>query len=453
MRDPHNMDYPPTKWPSSPRIVVQYAPLTSNGPNHLGLCARRRGVAIFFGDNKDWLKAIKAEIAEEANKEALDRANSAAGVMTHTASKKGSVSIGDKRRNAYVQLVLPKIAGAHGTSKRSTFVTVSNQTARKISCGEFKAVEGEFTVEPPGNILAGEHDVPFGTNSLKKKGGSEAVLELLVEPADGRSGHPDLVRLRWSNMWADDDRGKWWDAEAPHGLRVEAFATQENNNHVSFTIKDGQGTLAKYGGTDGAGWRASLARDMGCELTDVADEDDMMAMAEAHVATANRGRRRSVSEVFRASQNGSDLVAHSSAPVAAGRSGRRGSLTDIVLEGAEDRVNPITAAQHELHGNFNLAAELELRREFMMMRAVPRLMQAVMNARRSVFVELINETVRNPTTWTILRHDGPNHLGLRYNVLPAHQMALIASGCVPFRTGSSAARATGWTTAGGRSNL
>ena len=31
--------------------------------------------------------------------------------------------------------------------------------------------------------------------------------------------------------------------------------------------------------------------------------------------------------------------------------------------------------------------------------------------------------------WTILQHDGPDHLGLWYNALPEHQMALIASGC------------------------
>ena len=36
-------------------------------------------------------------------------------------------------------------------------------------------------------------------------------------------------------------------------------------------------------------------------------------------------------------------------------------------------------------------------------------------------------------TWTVLQNDGPNHLGLRCNALPAHQMALITSGCVPFR--------------------
>ena len=29
--------------------------------------------------------------------------------------------------------------------------------------------------------------------------------------------------------------------------------------------------------------------------------------------------------------------------------------------------------------------------------------------------------MRNPTTWTITRHDGPNHLGLRCDALPEHQ--------------------------------
>ena len=32
-------------------------------------------------------------------------------------------------------------------------------------------------------------------------------------------------------------------------------------------------------------------------------------------------------------------------------------------------------------------------------------------------------------TWTILHQSGSNHLGLRCNVLPAHKMALITSGC------------------------
>ena len=33
--------------------------------------------------------------------------------------------------------------------------------------------------------------------------------------------------------------------------------------------------------------------------------------------------------------------------------------------------------------------------------------------------------VRSPTTRTILQKDGPNHLGLRRNALPEHQMSLI----------------------------
>ena len=35
VRCPHNMDFPSTRWPESPRIVVQCAPRASNGPNHL----------------------------------------------------------------------------------------------------------------------------------------------------------------------------------------------------------------------------------------------------------------------------------------------------------------------------------------------------------------------------------------------------------------------------------
>ena len=41
-----------------------------------------------------------------------------------------------------------------------------------------------------------------------------------------------------------------------------------------------------------------------------------------------------------------------------------------------------------------------------------------------------NDQVRDPTTWTILRHDGPNHLGDCCAMwLPEHQMALITTGC------------------------
>ena len=45
--------------------------------------------------------------------------------------------------------------------------------------------------------------------------------------------------------------------------------------------------------------------------------------------------------------------------------------------------------------------------------------------------------VRGPTTWTIIRQCGPNHLGLRYNAIPEHQMSLITSGCAPCRASST----------------
>ena len=41
--------------------------------------------------------------------------------------------------------------------------------------------------------------------------------------------------------------------------------------------------------------------------------------------------------------------------------------------------------------------------------------------------------VRDPTAWTITRHDGPNHLGFWLNEIPEHQMALITSVCAPCR--------------------
>ena len=46
--------------------------------------------------------------------------------------------------------------------------------------------------------------------------------------------------------------------------------------------------------------------------------------------------------------------------------------------------------------------------------------------------------VRDLTTWTILQNDDPNHLGMRCNALPGHQMALITSVCAPSVVGSRA---------------
>ena len=37
VRAPHSMDYSPTRWPESPRVVMRCAPRAPNVPNHLGL--------------------------------------------------------------------------------------------------------------------------------------------------------------------------------------------------------------------------------------------------------------------------------------------------------------------------------------------------------------------------------------------------------------------------------
>ena len=42
--------------------------------------------------------------------------------------------------------------------------------------------------------------------------------------------------------------------------------------------------------------------------------------------------------------------------------------------------------------------------------------------------------VRDTTAWTVRQNDGPNHLGMRCNAFPEHQVALITSDCAPFRT-------------------
>ena len=39
---PHNMDYNPTRWHESPRIVMRSSTRASHGTNHLGMCWETR---------------------------------------------------------------------------------------------------------------------------------------------------------------------------------------------------------------------------------------------------------------------------------------------------------------------------------------------------------------------------------------------------------------------------
>ena len=59
--------------------------------------------------------------------------------------------------------------------------------------------------------------------------------------------------------------------------------------------------------------------------------------------------------------------------------------------------------------------------------------RAVLEGRGQAGGPVEDRPVRAPTARTILPKDSPNHLGLRGNALHVHQMALITSGCAPFR--------------------
>ena len=61
------------------------------------------------------------------------------------------------------------------------------------------------------------------------------------------------------------------------------------------------------------------------------------------------------------------------------------------------------------------------------------LIQKLFNCRIALSKSAAVHKVRGLTTWTALQNDDPNHLELRFNALPEHQMALVTSGCVPFR--------------------
>ena len=46
VRDPIDVDYNPTRWPQSPRVVMRCAPRASNGPNRLGLFALQMATEV-----------------------------------------------------------------------------------------------------------------------------------------------------------------------------------------------------------------------------------------------------------------------------------------------------------------------------------------------------------------------------------------------------------------------
>jgi hypothetical protein len=123
------------------------------------------GVSIFFPDSRSWVEAIRERIEEEEIAE---------GEKEQTALT--------LRREYYDKQVLPKVVAARSEMKRSTYISISNETPWVLCLSEATAAHGEWTVAAPADILPGERDVPCGVhlNSTFARE-VQATLEFLAE--------------------------------------------------------------------------------------------------------------------------------------------------------------------------------------------------------------------------------------------------------------------------------
>jgi hypothetical protein len=94
---------------------------------------------------------------------------------------------------------------------------------------------GEWTVEPPTDILPGEQTVPCGAHAKSK---IEGTIELLAETGSGQ--------IKLFLAFHNGSGHNWWDASTSAPLRVDAFVTAEKNNMVAFKVLAGAGTCRKH---------------------------------------------------------------------------------------------------------------------------------------------------------------------------------------------------------------
>lgn len=152
-----------------------------------------------------------------------------------------SLTPNQQRRAYYDKHLLPKIIAARNERKRSTYVTISNETAWVLCSSNATLSHCEWTVEPPENILPGENEVPCGLfSSASFHGQVEAEMTFTAETD---CGAVDIL-LHCHNGGGTT----WWDAACPAPLRVDAVVTGEKNNMVAFRILPGAGTFRKRGG-------------------------------------------------------------------------------------------------------------------------------------------------------------------------------------------------------------
>ena len=138
--------------------------------------------------------------------------------------------------------IVPRLVAAVRGNRRSSFVAVVNETSYILLAIQLFCKDGHWTREPPSEIFANE-TIVFGSESGIAKG-TEASVEYIV--LDGSGQVLTRLWLAWGNPLIKDARGKWWDAECAAPLRVEAVATPDDNNRVSFRLCAGAGTTRKY---------------------------------------------------------------------------------------------------------------------------------------------------------------------------------------------------------------
>eukprot|EP01052_Picozoa_sp_SAG31_P005096 SAG31_NODE_219_length_19926_cov_4.297297_9_plen_591_part_00 len=154
-------------------------------------------------------------------------------------------------RRTYMDLyIAPRLVASVRDARRSSFISISNETEFQMYCTGFSVSSGKWVTEPPGEIFPNEMNVLFGSASGSFKSGKPQGTEAEVNFVAVTDAGSVPVLIKWCNPMLSGVRGKWWDAECSAPLRIEGLCTQDDNNRITFRILKGSGTQQKYATTD-----------------------------------------------------------------------------------------------------------------------------------------------------------------------------------------------------------
>lgn len=91
-----------------------------------------------------------------------------------------------KTRRSYMDLyIAPRLVSIIRDARRSSYVSIQNETEFQIYCTGFNTKTGNWVCEPPGEIFPNELNVLFGNASGKKPQGCEAEVNFVAVTEDG----------------------------------------------------------------------------------------------------------------------------------------------------------------------------------------------------------------------------------------------------------------------------